>query len=160
MAVIKSSTTVAALLFQNEQFETVTRYQAELKAPLVQLHGDEDAEYTRALETEVVKAIPVAAEHDTKQIEEFMSEFPAQYFLLDRELQGEGEPLDLMKYKDLFQRHHNLFVAGGLTPDNLEQVLGDVRPLGIDIASGVQTDNRLDLVKLDRVLDIVRNLKA
>ena len=41
-----------------------------------------------------------------------------------------------------------VFLAGGLSPDNVGEAIHEVRPFGVDLCSGVRTDDRLDAVKL------------
>jgi phosphoribosylanthranilate isomerase len=43
-----------------------------------------------------------------------------------------------------------LFLAGGLTQNNVNQAINDVRPYGLDVCSGVRTDGKLDPDKLDQ----------
>lgn len=43
-----------------------------------------------------------------------------------------------------------VFLAGGLTPDNVGEAIGQVRPFGIDVCSGVRTEGQLDADKLRR----------
>lgn len=42
-----------------------------------------------------------------------------------------------------------VFLAGGLNADNVREAIDTVQPFGLDLCSGVRTDGRLDLVKLD-----------
>ncbi len=49
-----------------------------------------------------------------------------------------------------------VFLAGGLTPDNVGQALAQVRPFGLDLCSGVRTAGALDDAKLGRLMDEVR----
>ena len=53
-----------------------------------------------------------------------------------------------------------LFLAGGLTPENVGQAIEEVGPFGIDVCSGVRTDGRLDATKLKRFFSAVRNAVA
>ncbi len=53
-----------------------------------------------------------------------------------------------------------LFLAGGLTPENVGQAIEEVGPFGIDVCSGVRTDGRLDATKLKRFFSAVRNAGA
>jgi phosphoribosylanthranilate isomerase len=43
-----------------------------------------------------------------------------------------------------------LFLAGGLSPDNVGRAIEDVGPFGLDLCSGVRTDGKLDAIKLRR----------
>jgi phosphoribosylanthranilate isomerase len=43
-----------------------------------------------------------------------------------------------------------LFLAGGLTPENVAQAIEEVGPFGLDVCSGVRTDGKLDATKLRR----------
>jgi phosphoribosylanthranilate isomerase len=49
-----------------------------------------------------------------------------------------------------------LFLAGGLTPENVEQAIDAVGPFGLDICSGVRTDGKQDEGKLKRFFAAVR----
>jgi phosphoribosylanthranilate isomerase len=49
-----------------------------------------------------------------------------------------------------------LFLAGGLTSDNVAQAIAEVRPFGLDLCSGVRTNGKLDADKLTRFFDAVR----
>ena len=50
-----------------------------------------------------------------------------------------------------------VFLAGGLTGDNVARAISDVAPFGIDLCSGVRTNGRLDEVKLSRFFEAVRS---
>lgn len=42
-----------------------------------------------------------------------------------------------------------VFLAGGLTPENVGRAIRAVRPYGVDLCTGLRTDERLDPAKLD-----------
>ena len=48
-----------------------------------------------------------------------------------------------------------VFLAGGLTPDNVADALHTVRPFGLDVCSGVRTNGRLDAEKLKRFFSAI-----
>ena len=49
-----------------------------------------------------------------------------------------------------------VFLAGGLTPDNIQQAINTVRPFGVDLCSGVRTNNALDTAKLNNFIKAVK----
>ena len=50
-----------------------------------------------------------------------------------------------------------VFLAGGLTPENVAQAIREVGPFGLDLCSGVRTNGRLDATKLRRFFAAVRS---
>ena len=48
-----------------------------------------------------------------------------------------------------------VFLAGGLTADNVRQAIEQVQPFGLDLCSGVRTDKKLDPYKLERFFENV-----
>jgi len=51
-----------------------------------------------------------------------------------------------------------LFLAGGLTPENVAEAIRTVEPFGIDVCSGLRTEGRLDPIKLKAFFDEVHML--
>ena len=48
------------------------------------------------------------------------------------------------------------FLAGGLHPDNLTEAMETVRPYGVDISSGIETDRKKDPEKMRLVMEQVK----
>jgi len=53
-----------------------------------------------------------------------------------------------------------VFLAGGLTPENVEEAICTVRPYGVDLCSGVRTAGALDAAKLAAFVAAVRAADA
>lgn len=53
-----------------------------------------------------------------------------------------------------------VFLAGGLSAENVGEAIGRVRPFGVDLCSGVRTDGRLDENKLAAFVEAVRKADA
>lgn len=51
-----------------------------------------------------------------------------------------------------------MFLAGGLTPENVGQAIREVGAFGLDVCSGVRTDGKLDASKLSRFFAVVRSV--
>jgi phosphoribosylanthranilate isomerase len=104
---------------------------------LAQLHGDEPHEMLTALHGRAFKAfrgLPA-------QLNGF-SRKDAPAFLLDASVKGEyggtGVTADWTGAAQL-AGSHPLLLAGGLTPENVEEAVRQVKPWGVDVASGVES---------------------
>jgi phosphoribosylanthranilate isomerase len=51
---------------------------------------------------------------------------------------GSGRRADWALSRDLARRFPRMLLAGGLTPDNIEEAIQTVRPFGVDTASGIE----------------------
>lgn len=105
---------------------------------LAQLHGDEPASLLRALDEKAFKAFRGSHEN----IDSFArSSAPA--FLLDASVHGlyggSGVKADWISAVEL-ARKYPLLLAGGLTPENVQEAVRQVRPWGVDVASGVESE--------------------
>ncbi len=52
-----------------------------------------------------------------------------------------------------------VFLAGGLTPENVTAAIEQVEPFGVDVCSGVRTDGKLDEMKLSRFFEKVSGFR-
>lgn len=75
-----------------------------------------------------------------------------------RELGGTGRTHDWALSREIRRRVRiPLFLAGGLTSENVAHGIRDVGPFALDVCSGVRTDGKLDAAKLGRFFDAVRS---
>jgi phosphoribosylanthranilate isomerase len=74
-----------------------------------------------------------------------------------KELGGTGRTHDWSLSRTIRERIGiPLFLAGGLTSENVGQAIEEVSPFALDVCSGVRTDGRLDAAKLKRFFSAVR----
>lgn len=74
-----------------------------------------------------------------------------------QELGGTGRTHDWQVSTTFVRRAPRpVFLAGGLTPENITTALQQVRPFGLDVCSGVRTGDRLDRQKLQAFVSAVR----
>jgi phosphoribosylanthranilate isomerase len=102
----------------------------------VQLHGDEPASYGAVLAWPILRSVTL----DTSAA--ILSEWPEETTLLldaaDPERRGgTGQAVDWAKAATLARRRR-VVLAGGLTPENVEEAIAAVRPYGLDVSSGVE----------------------
>ncbi|MGE4266237.1 MAG: hypothetical protein AB7F25_02260 [Deferribacterales bacterium] len=68
-----------------------------------------------------------------------------RYFLFDKS-SGRGETCEYPEWISGFR--DRLILAGGLTPENVGDVIRRYRPFGVDVSSGVETDSVKDINKI------------
>ncbi len=126
---------------------------ADFKPDVIQLHGRETADYARAIQdAEVWKAVQLK---DAQEVAEF-SAYPAEFLVVDAEQGGSGQCCDWQLAAKMAARR-KIFLAGGLTPDNVSAALGCSRAAGIDVASGIEIGpGRKDQQKMRQLLTAIR----
>jgi phosphoribosylanthranilate isomerase len=161
LAVLRGSGIQTVALFRDQPLDMVEEYARELSVDYVQLHGDEPAEYARALQTPVIKAIAVKPDSRAGELIKLVKNYPADYFVLDRHEQGKGDIIDSgLAAQVIAPAPDKVCLAGGLTPDNLDAVLTKIKPYAIDISSGVRTGDAIDMDKVNRCLEIIRAARS
>ena len=125
-------------IFADEELSVLNDMAQFVGLDALQLHGSEDRQYCRKVRFPVLKAIRVGSLSDL----DGMDEFNVSAYLLDARvdgvLGGSGETFPWELAKD-FCRLHKVFVAGGLTPDNVGEAVKTLAPYGVDTASGVES---------------------
>lgn len=120
---------------------------------VAQLHGAETKEMISYIFTQtgktVIKAIQVRATEDINP----WNDSKAEFLLLDSG-QGTGKTFDWTCISDV---EKPFFLAGGIAPDNVCEAVRQIRPYGIDVSSGVETDNKKDPEKIRELIRRVRN---
>lgn len=123
---------------------------------LAQLHGDEGPDVVRQLGSHAFKAYRGIPE---KVFGRVRHEPPA--CLVDASVNGAfggtGVTADWEKAADLAARFP-IFLAGGLTPDNIATAVHQVRPWGVDTASGVEI--RPGVKDTQKMRDFVQAVRA
>jgi len=115
----------------------------------VQLSGHEDGAYLRRLGTPAIVARRATRDLTAAALAPLRE--TAAFLLLDAyspgALGGTGTACD-WEVAARVAREHPILLAGGLTPDNVAAAIAAVRPLGVDVSSGVETDGRKDPAKI------------
>lgn len=142
-------------------------------APLdiVQLHGSEPPDFCRRVKT----AFPVrvwrvcsvsGAGGDERSVAEALDPYAGciDGLLLDTAGGGTGKTFEWNRipvYKQWAGRHGiPLLVAGGLSPDNVAELLDAYAPDGVDVSSGVETDGVKDIVKITAFVERVKRRES
>jgi phosphoribosylanthranilate isomerase len=103
----------------------------------IQLHGDEPPDFCASLPIPVVKGIRVTDSHSLAAL----ASYEVAGFLLDSATSGyggSGTPFDWSVAAEAASVVP-IWLAGGLTPENVAEAVRLVRPHGVDVASGVES---------------------
>jgi phosphoribosylanthranilate isomerase len=122
----------------------------------IQLHGDEPPALCASAAVPVVKGIRVRDAHSLAAL----ASYEVSAFLLDSATPGyggSGAAFDWSLASEV-AAEVPLWLAGGLTPDNVSEAVRRVRPRGVDVASGVESAPG---VKDERLMEsFIRNAKS
>ena len=126
-------------VFVNPAEELVTRAIADCGVTLLQFHGDETPEFCTQFGMMSMKAFRI---RDASSLDE-LPKFQTEAYLLDafspeaRGGTGATFNWDLAIEAKKFGRP--IFLAGGLTPENVGEAVCKIQPFGVDVSSGVES---------------------
>jgi phosphoribosylanthranilate isomerase len=140
-------------VYVDETYENVCRDGREGCFDVIQLHGEEDEEYIEGVractKAPIIQAFQVRREQDVRSA----NESTADMVLLDSG-QGTGREFD---WSLLASVERPYILAGGLTPENVGQVIRELHPWGVDMSSGLETDRVKDPEKIRAAVAAVRS---
>jgi len=148
-------------VFVNESVRRICEVASIAGLDAVQLHGDETHEFVSELHgllsINIVKAFRVK---DGLEFEH-VNKFDAHYILLDsfskNEYGGSGEQFDWSVVDTISVLLPQTYLAGGLTPENVGEAIGRVRPYAVDVCSRIESEpGKKDEDKLRRFIAAVR----
>ncbi|HEX8738447.1 MAG TPA: phosphoribosylanthranilate isomerase [Pyrinomonadaceae bacterium] len=140
-------------VFVNESLEKIREIAETAKLNAIQLHGEETPEFVREIKTktnlEIIKAFRVSPEFNLENV----LRYEVDAILLDayspEEHGGTGETFDWEiagKVREIFPK---MYLAGGLTHENIVRAVGNLNPYGVDVCSGIESRKGVkDKIKL------------
>jgi len=148
-------------VFVNRPSDEVLQIAKSCGLDFVQLHGGESPDYCRRFPRErLIKAVSFEGEQDVAA----KAAYPVRAFLVDARdpvrLGGTGKTCD-WDLARRFAARHPLILAGGLNAANVGAALEAVRPLAVDLSSGVEAaPGKKDHQKLHALIAAVRQCDA
>jgi len=149
-------------VFVNEELESVRSIATQAGLKALQLHGDESPEYCRQLAADnyVIKTFTVAGSFDPQ----LAKMYEVQAIMLDTRDNnlrgGTGRVFDWSVAQQLRPLLPKLYLAGGLSPENVAEAVTTVRPYAVDACSslelkpGIKNHERVSVF-----IDAVRSVK-
>lgn len=140
-------------VFVNEPSENVAALLNCGTIQVAQLHGREDEAYIASLRALTDKPIIKAFRIDNEADVEKANRSSADFVLLDSGNGGTGTVFDWKLLQGITRPY---FLAGGLNPENAEDAVRTLRPYGVDVSSGIETEGRKDADKMTAFVAAVK----
>ena len=152
-------------VFVNQTLFDVGLTAEEIGLDGIQLHGDEKANYCRFFKRFdpcplVIKVIPPDAQRDWGAL----SRYPVDAFMVDASdptlRGGTGRTADWMFAREAGRQLPRLFLAGGLSPENVAEAIAAVRPYAVDACSSLElSPGKKDYARMKEFVAAVRAVK-
>ena len=148
-------------VFVNEASpQTVQNIANESGVEAVQLHGDESPEYCRELAQHTIKALAVSHDFDTNIVQRYQ----VDAIMLDTKHNtlrgGTGRAFDWSIAQQVNEIVPKLYLAGGLSPENVADAIATVRPYAVDACSSLESvPGKKDHDRMRAFVAAVRSVK-
>ena len=144
-------------VFVNPSSEEVINFLSIFPNSILQFHGDEEEEFCKAFNKPYIKAINVSKQEDLiNDLNRYKDSFA--YLLDSGDSQNRGGTGETFDWKLIPKELSNkIIVAGGLDSNNIEVLLSEVSPFGVDVSSGVESKIGVkDHSKIDNFIKLVK----
>jgi phosphoribosylanthranilate isomerase len=136
-------------LFVNASAQEVRQIIERTGIDTLQFHGEESAEDCAPFLRQCIKAFRIADAESLQQL----AAFHTRAWLLDSFVPGEqggtGVTFNWALAKQAVSLNRPVILAGGLTPENVQEAIRQVRPYAVDVSSGIEsTPGKKDLNKV------------
>jgi len=146
-------------VFVNESEEKMLQIARAVGLDYIQLHGDESPQAVARLSRSlpVIKMVPVRKLFRPAHLAAFRRASALLLDVFDRRARGgTGKTLDWQVARRAAKRNR-IFLAGGLTPENVAAAIRAVRPYAVDVCSGVEArPRRKDDARVKALMRAVR----
>jgi len=129
-------------VFVDESIEKIMHAASEAQLDAIQLHGDEKSDFCAELKKHCAKVlIKVINENELSDVLQ-LQQYPVDAFMIDAydpHLRGgTGRTADWNRARELAQQLPRVFLAGGLSPENVGDAIAAVRPYAVDACSALE----------------------
>ena len=143
-------------VFVNCEAAFINDISEQVGLQFVQLHGDEPPEFCSSINRPVIKALSLHGQDDMNQVKAYHA--TSWRILLDTPTAhwgGTGQTHDWTLAHSVAQKIP-IILAGGLTPENVNEAIRQVHPWGVDVSSGVETNRVKDVEKIQMFIHNIR----
>jgi phosphoribosylanthranilate isomerase len=132
-------------VFLDQAIEEVVATVLTCGIDYIQLHGDETPDYCEEIHSRtgrgIIKAVTIGKDEDLELLRRYTLD-SVSFLLLDSRVGdqrgGTGKPFPWEIVEDFDGTVKPIFIAGGLTCSNVKEAITRLRPIGVDVSSGVE----------------------
>jgi len=140
VAVTVSPTFEQALEIQNADFD------------FIQIHGNINTDIINSLSIPIFRAFNV---NNINEYEKIKSNDRIAGYVFDAPIPGSGKAFDWSIIKNFPKDNKMMFLAGGLSSENVSDAINYIHPYGVDVSSGVENEKGKDE---NKIAEFVRNV--
>jgi len=151
-------------VFVNEALDDLNRVARQTGIDMVQLHGNESADYCQLVEKPVIKVFHIKQNMNVQKLADTVEPYLdiVDYLLFDTSSEtqwgGTGKRFDWTIMKNLNQ-DKPFFLSGGLHTENVREGILTTRPFAVDLSSGVEKVPGIkDFKKIESFFDEMRDI--
>jgi indole-3-glycerol phosphate synthase/phosphoribosylanthranilate isomerase/anthranilate synthase/indole-3-glycerol phosphate synthase/phosphoribosylanthranilate isomerase len=137
---------LVAVFYKNSESE-IRDILAAYPFQTVQLYANDcTPEFVRSIRRRVLLAVPVRTPEDMVLAERFAADVDC--FILDGATPGSGQAIETFIPTDF---PYPFLLAGGIHAGNLERALAYDNCIGVDVASGIEVDGKVDMLAIETI---------
>lgn len=148
-------------VFVNEPVENILHCAYNETLDVIQLHGDENEDYIKNLRKifsgEIWKAVRAKSPEDIEREQKKSCEKLLIDSFSEESVGGTGKRINTEIVKSA-KVEKPFFIAGGITAENIAEIVRNTKPYGVDLSSGIETDGVKDLNKMKAIMEILKNI--
>lgn len=135
----------AVAVFKDNSEEEIKAILAKYPFQYVQLYSsDVSLAFVKELKQKIILAVSVKAAGDWQKVLEYAAY--VDLFILDGAIPGSGELIEQQHIPQDFP--YPFLLAGGMNAGNLQRIQTYKNCIGVDMASGIETDGKVDMKKI------------
>ena len=139
-------------VFVDADIDTIVKYAQDLHLDIIQLHGQEDTSYIKALTHKIKlpiwKALKISTQYDDFKIDRNVA-----MYIFDSDTAGSGTVFDWHLLKP---DKRNFILAGGLNQQNILRAIRMLESRIIDISTGVEVNGKKNEQKIKQLVNLIR----
>jgi len=148
-------------VFVNPSEELVLRVIGDCSVNLLQFHGDETPEFCTQFGSMSMKAFRIRDAESLRALPMYLTDAWLLDAFADDKLGGTGEKFNWDLAIEAQKLGRPIFLAGGLTPENVADAIRKVKPFAVDVSSGVESSpGKKDHAKVRAFVERARNASA